>query len=48
MATAADNKQFLSSSEGEEEEFLCDYERERLENIKKNQEMLKHLGCSLL
>ena len=33
-----------SSSSGGEEEFLCDYEKERLENIKKNQEMLRMLG----
>ena len=30
------------SSEGEE--FLCDYEKERLKNIKKNQEVLRVLG----
>lgn len=27
-----------------EEEFLCDYEKQRLDNIKKNEEMLKMLG----
>lgn len=32
------------SSEGEELEFLCDYEKKRLENIRHNQEMLKLLG----
>ena len=26
------------------EEVLCDYEKKRLENIKKNQEMMKTLG----
>ncbi len=32
------------SSETDEEEFLCDYEKQRLENIKENQHMLKMLG----
>ena len=33
-----------SSSCSGGEEFLCDYEKQRLENIKENQEMLKMLG----
>ncbi len=36
-----------SSSSAGEEEFLCDYEKKRLENIRKNQEMLKSLGKGL-
>lgn len=40
-------KDVSSSSEwssGPEEEFVCDYEKERLQNIKQNQEILKFLG----
>lgn len=36
-----------TTSSEDEEEFLCDYEKKRLENIKQNQAMLRMLGESL-
>ena len=33
-----------SSPESSAEEYLCDYEKKRLENIKKNHELLRSLG----
>lgn len=41
MAVSSGNS---GCSSGTEEEVLCDYEKERLENIKHNQDMLKMLG----
>ena len=38
---------YTSSSECSEEEYLCEYEKERLKCIKENQEMLKFLGIGL-
>ena len=40
----ADDSSSTSETEGPGEQYICDYERERLKNIKENQEMLKMLG----
>ena len=34
----------LAGSGSEEDDSLCDYEKQRLRNIKENQKMLKFLG----
>ena len=36
-----------SAGESESEEELCDYEKRRLDNIRRNQEMMKSLGNTL-
>ena len=41
MAEGGVKSEERMSSECEEVEFLCDYEKKRLENIRQNQEMLK-------
>ena len=37
-----------SAGESESEEELCDYEKRRLDNIRRNQEMMKSLGKKVL
>ena len=45
MSVAVGSERGLASSSEEEElEYLCEYEKKRLDNIKLNQEMLKMLG----
>ena len=45
-SSESDSDESWSSSTGESksEEELCDYEKRRLDNIRRNQEMMKSLG----
>ena len=46
MSTPGSSSDEGSSYDSDGEVYLCEYEKERLQNIKENQEMLKILGTS--
>ena len=46
--STSDESWSSSAGESESEEELCDYEKRRLDNIRRNQEMMKSLGKKVL